>query len=120
VRFGLHGDDAVVAEAGRMRAAMASSVGAGESTAWRWRGIEVGARLDVTMCRSGRGSRALCDIADAPHETAAVRADVERLASVFVCLWLAGSARLAGRLELKQAAHTRERLVSVRPWQGSP
>ena len=53
------------------------------------------------------------DIADAPHETAAVRADGERLASVFVCLWLAGGVRLAGRLELKQAAHTRERLVSV-------
>lgn len=53
------------------------------------------------------------DIADAPHETAAVRADSERLASVFVCLWLAGGVRLAGRLELKQAAHTRERLVSV-------
>ena len=50
------------------------------------------------------------DIADAPHETAAVRADGERLASVFVCLWLAGGVRLAGRLELKQAAHTRERL----------
>jgi hypothetical protein len=55
----------------------------------------------------------LGDIADAPHETAAVRADSERLASVFVCLWLAGGVRLAGRLELKQAAHTRERLVSV-------
>ena len=53
------------------------------------------------------------DIADAPHEAAAVRADGERLAGVFVCLWLAGGVGLAGRLDLKQVAHAREGLASV-------
>ena len=48
------------------------------------------------------------DIADAPHETAGRRRTArERV----VRLWLAGGVRLAGRSELKQAAHTRERLV---------
>ena len=53
------------------------------------------------------------DIADAPHETAAVRADGGRVAGVFVCLWLAGCVGLAGRLDLKQVAHAGEGLASV-------
>ena len=53
------------------------------------------------------------DIADAPHETAAVRADGGRVAGVFVCLWLAGCVGLAGRLHLKQVVHAREGLASV-------
>ena len=32
---------------------------------------------------------------------------------MFVCLWLAGSGGLAGRLGLKQVAHAREALASV-------
>jgi hypothetical protein len=56
----------------------------------------------------------LGDIADAPHETAAVRADGERLAGVFVCLALAlGGVGLASRLDLKQVAQAREGLGSV-------
>ena len=53
------------------------------------------------------------DIADAPHETAAVRADAGWVAGVFVCLWLAGCVGLAGRLHLKQVVHAREGLASV-------
>ena len=53
------------------------------------------------------------DIADAPHETAAVRADAGWVAGVFVCLWLAGCVGLAGRLDLKQDVHAREGLASV-------
>src|ERR1700727_363068 len=87
-------------------------VGGGEGSRW-------GRDLMSRCVAAEGGSRALGDIADAPHETAAVRADSERLASVFVCLWLAGGVRLAGRLELKQAAHTRERLVSVAPGQAA-
>ena len=52
-------------------------------------------------------------MADAAHETAAIRAESERLAGEFVGLWLAGGVRLAGRLGLKQVAHVREGLVSV-------
>jgi hypothetical protein len=48
------GNEAVAAEAGRRGAAMARSVSAGGLAAWRWRAIEVGPRLDVMMCRSGR------------------------------------------------------------------
>ena len=50
---------------------------------------------------------------DAAHETAAIWAEGERLAGVFVCLWLASGGGLAGRLELKQVAHAREGLASV-------
>jgi len=52
-------------------------------------------------------------MADAAHETAAIRARGERPASVFVCLWLASGGGLAGRLDPKQVAHTREGLASV-------
>jgi len=51
----------------------------------------------------------LGDMADAPHETAAIRADSERLAGVFVV----GGARLAKRLDMKQVAHALEGLASV-------
>jgi len=48
------------------------------------------------------------------HEAAAIRADGERLVSVFVSLGLAGGGvGLAGRLTLKQVAHAREGLASV-------
>ena len=60
-----------------------------------------------------KAAAGLGDVADAAHETAAIRADGERLAGVFVCLWLAGGGGLAGRLGLKQAAHAREALASV-------
>ena len=53
------------------------------------------------------------DMADAAHETAAIRAEGEQLAGVFVCLWLASGGGLAGGLDLKQVAHTREGLASV-------
>ena len=44
----------------------------------------------VMTCRSERGGR--CgDMADAAHETAAIRADGERLAGVFVCLGFAAA-----------------------------
>ena len=53
-------------------------------------------------------------MADAPHETAAIRADGGWLARALVCLWVAGgNVGLAGRLDLKQVAHARERLASV-------
>ena len=53
-------------------------------------------------------------MADAAHETAAIRAQGERPASVFVCLMLAvGGVGPAGRLDLKQVAHAREGLASV-------
>ena len=53
-------------------------------------------------------------MADVPHETAAIRADGGWLAGVLVCLRVARVVvGLAGRLELKQVAHTREGLASV-------
>ena len=52
-------------------------------------------------------------MADAPHETAAIRADGGWLACV-LDLWVAGgNVGLAGRLDLKQVAHAREGLASV-------
>src|SRR3984957_624781 len=86
--------------------------GGGEGSRW-------GRDLMSRCVAAEGGSRALGDIADAPHETAAVRADSERPASVFVCLWLAGGVRLAGRLELKQAAQPPAGLVPVAPARGA-
>ena len=49
-----------------------------------------------------------------PHGTAAIRADGGWLAGVLVCLRVARVVvGLAGRLDLKQVAHTREGLASV-------
>ena len=79
----------------------------------RGRAIEVGASLEVMMCRSGMRRPAMGNEADAAHETAAIRAEGKRLAGVFVCLWLAGGGGLADRLGLKQAAQAREALASV-------
>ncbi len=53
------------------------------------------------------------DEADAAHESAAIRAECEQLAGVFVCVWLACGCGLAGGLDLKQIAHAREGLTSV-------
>ena len=52
-------------------------------------------------------------MADAAHETAAIRAVGERLAGVFVCLWFARGGGLAVRMDLKQVAHVREGVASV-------
>ena len=66
----------------------------------------------MCVAAEGRGRRS-GDEADAAHETAAIRAEDERLVGVSVCLWLAGGGGLAGRLGLKQVAHAREALASV-------
>src|ERR1700735_1245017 len=79
-------------------------VGGGEGSRW-------GRDLMSRCVAAGGGSRALGDIPAAPPGTAGGGAATERLVRVFVCLWLAGGVRLAGRLDLKQAAPTRERLV---------
>ena len=54
-------------------------------------------------------------MADAAHEAAAIRAEGERLASVFFCAWLVCGVvvGLAGRMSLKQIAQAREGLASV-------
>ena len=52
-------------------------------------------------------------MADAAHETAAIRAVGKRLAGVFVCLWFARGGGLAVRMDLKQVAHVREGVASV-------
>src|SRR5215469_5461460 len=52
-------------------------------------------------------------MADAPHDTAAIRADGGWRAGV-LALWVAGvDIGLVGRLNLKQVAHVREGLASV-------
>jgi hypothetical protein len=53
------GSEVVAAEAGQKGAAMARSVSAGGSAAWRWRAIEVEPRLAIMMCHSGRRQPAI-------------------------------------------------------------
>ena len=70
-------------------------------------GCEVGPRLDVMMCRSGKA------VAGSWATWPMRRMKAPQLAGVFVCLWLVGGGRLAGEPDMKPAAYAREGLTSV-------